>query len=382
MSDSSVSLNRASAKVKRLARWEKVDTNLKRYLATGIIYIDARVHGKAVCESTKTTDLAEARLIRNKRLHEEGQVAAAGGNQETARQWTVRDRLMAERESLTSYAKKESSKAYYMEILGIIEKTWPNLGQKIRAISATDIQAWLKKIQRYSGPRYNRVLTTMGKFFKQAVSKGARLDNPIDDLPRKKVAVSKKLTLPTEDEFKELVEEIRKVEYRAGKDGNNSADFVLFLRYTGCRIGEASWLKLTDVDVKKWQLNIPGLITKNGHPRSVPIVPPLRPIITKWLKAKERGEFLSPSADCRKAIANACARIPLPRLTPHDLRHLFITSCIELGFRAVDIAPWVGHRDNGALILRTYTQVRDKHQQEQVALLNEKLAALAAKKAA
>jgi integrase len=306
---------------------------------------------------------------------------------------------------LANYAGKESSRKYREEILSTFERTWPNLDQKIRAVSASDVQEWLKRLQwkrkgeklvgeqanksaekpakkaapkGYSPQRYNRLLTTAEKFFKAAVRKGVRLDNPIEDLDRKKVAVSKALTLPTEAEFHEIVETIRNVRCRDGlKD--DSADFVLFLRYTGCRIGEASLLKRADVDVKNWQLNIPGAITKNGQPRSVTIVEPLQPIITRWLAEKVRGEFLTPTANCRKALANACKRLGMTHLTPHDLRHLFITSCIELGFRAVDIAPWVGHRDNGALILRTYTQIRDQHQKEQAALLNAKLTALAAK---
>src|SRR5262249_53532781 len=153
-----------------------------------------------------------------------------------------------------------------------------NLDQKLRAVTAGDLKTWLKAIKDYSAPRYNRTLTTVSNWFAKAVSKGARLDNPIDEFDRKKVAVSKALTLPTEEGFNELVEEIRK-----GREGDSSANFVLFLRYTGCRIGEASLLKLSDVDTRKWQINIPGSITKNGHARSVPIVPPLRPIVQKWL---------------------------------------------------------------------------------------------------
>src|ERR1041385_4913857 len=70
-----------AAKVSAPARWEAVETNLKRYVASGVFYIHAKVRGKSICESTKTTDLAEARLARNKRLHEQGQLLTAGGGQ-------------------------------------------------------------------------------------------------------------------------------------------------------------------------------------------------------------------------------------------------------------------------------------------------------------
>ena len=114
----------------------KADTNPKRNIRTGGFYSDARVQGKAICESTKTTDLAEARLIRNGRLHQEGELVAAGGDQAGARHVTVRQCLVAERASLASDDKKQSSKEYREGLLAIIERTWPNLDQKTRAVSS------------------------------------------------------------------------------------------------------------------------------------------------------------------------------------------------------------------------------------------------------
>ena len=57
----------------------------------------------------------------------------------------------------------------------------------------------------------------------------------------------------------------------------------------------------------------------------------------------------------KKAVAEA------KPWTHHDFRHFFVTTCIEAGVDIPTVAKWVGHRDGGALLMRTYTHVRDAH---------------------
>ena len=54
----------------------------------------------------------------------------------------------------------------------------------------------------------------------------------------------------------------------------------------------------------------------------------------------------------------------MARITHHDLRHLFATRCIESGVDIPTVSRWLGHRDGGALAMRTYGHLRDQHSTE------------------
>jgi integrase len=55
------------------------------------------------------------------------------------------------------------------------------------------------------------------------------------------------------------------------------------------------------------------------------------------------------------------AALPIPRITHHDLRHLFATRCIESGMDIPTVAHWLGHSDGGALAMKVYGHLRREH---------------------
>ena len=59
--------------------------------------------------------------------------------------------------------------------------------------------------------------------------------------------------------------------------------------------------------------------------------------------------------------------VKIPRITHHDLRHLFATVCIEAGTDIPTVSRWLGHKDGGALAMKTYGHLRDEHSQASAA---------------
>jgi integrase len=51
----------------------------------------------------------------------------------------------------------------------------------------------------------------------------------------------------------------------------------------------------------------------------------------------------------------------------HDLRHLFISYCVMGGIPIMTVARWVGHKDGGVLIGKTYGHLLKTHLVEQAA---------------
>ena len=66
-------------------------------------------------------------------------------------------------------------------------------------------------------------------------------------------------------------------------------------------------------------------------------------------------------SECQKAMNRAAKKLGIPRLTHHDLRHLFATRCIESGVDIPTVSRWLGHKDGGALAMRVYGHLRDYH---------------------
>jgi integrase len=115
---------------------------------------------------------------------------------------------------------------------------------------------------------------------------------------------------------------------------------VIFLLYTGARIGEALWLNWRDVDLTRSHVIFPvdlsdGRRTKNNEPRGVPLHPRLRAALAN-LPHREGMVFRRPdgmayerlrdgatsaSDGIRKAFAGACKRAGIKNFTVHDCRH-------------------------------------------------------------
>jgi hypothetical protein len=61
------------------------------------------------------------------------------------------------------------------------------------------------------------------------------------------------------------------------------------------------------------------------------------------------------------------AALPIPRITHHDLRHLFASHCIESGVDIPTVSRWLGHVDGGALCMKVYGHLRRSHSQDMAA---------------
>lgn len=70
--------------------------------------------------------------------------------------------------------------------------------------------------------------------------------------------------------------------------------------------------------------------------------------------------------DAQGFITSACRKLKIQRFTTHALRHLFGTACLEAGVDVRTVAGWLGHKDNGALLLKVYSHVRGQHEAEMI----------------
>jgi len=105
--------------------------------------------------------------------------------------------------------------------------------------------------------------------------------------------------------------------------------------------------------------------TKNWEIRRVPMIPDMRRLLERITSERGEKEFstdpLMRVQECQGAINTACKKLGIARFTHHDLRHLFATRCIESGVDIPNVSRWLGHKDGGALAMKTYGHLRDQH---------------------
>jgi integrase len=184
--------------------------------------------------------------------------------------------------------------------------------------------------------------------------------NPAEKLKRVPVR-AKQLTLPSGDQFLQLVDV---VEHAGAWCSRDCADFLRGLAFTGCRKGEAGQIEWRDVDLEAGEIIIrgdPETGTKNWTVRRVPLIPDARALF-KRMRNEREAEPLDAKVfrvgECQKALDRACKKVGAERITHHDLRHLFATRCIESGVDIPTVSRWLGHKDGGALAMKTYGHLR------------------------
>jgi integrase len=260
---------------------------------------------------------------------------------------------------------KPRTRDYWRECLVALQKSWPGLNKtEVRRIKQTDCREWARAYRKTVSPtRYNNTVSVIRHVLNIAMEAGVVYSNAAAAVKRAPVR-GKEITLPTIERFNALIAEMR---VGHSRDSINSADFAAGLAFTGCRKGEAGQIEWRDVDFEVGEIVVRGDAetgTKNWELRRVPLIPDARALFEQ-MRSERAGEPLDAKAfrvgECQKSLDRACKKVGADRITHHDLRHLFATRCIESGVDIPTVSRWLGHKDGGALAMKTYGHLRREH---------------------
>jgi integrase len=345
--------------------WERTRLqNLVRH-KSGRYYARAFAGGKEVWKSLKTShfSVAEARLAEFLKEHRE---RLSNGNGEVSAKMTFGGAAAVHLRNLDdNLSIKPRTRDYWRECLAALQKSWPGLSEtEIRKITQADCKKWASAYAKTaSATRYNNTVSVLRHVLNVAVECGVVYSNAAAAVKRAPVRV-KEIALPTIDKFNALTAEMRAGHSR---DSVNCADLASGLAFTGCRIGEAREIAWRDVDFDAGEIVVRGDAktgTKNWELRRVPLIPDAR-VLFQRMRSERPGELLDAKVfrvgECQKALDRACKKVGTDRITHHDLRHLFATRCIESGVDIPTVSRWLGHKDGGALAMRTYGHLRREH---------------------
>jgi integrase len=353
-------------------QWQKTKVQflLRDKISRGY-YARLYANGKQIWRSLKTDvfSVAQARLA--VLIKEQRSVAKASQTVETGKA-TVETMADAYLEGVRLDTNiKKSTVEYHEKNVSYILKSWPELRTaKPKDVSEADCDAWAHLYaQRYSPTRYNNSIDSLRSVFNEAIKAGMIFRNPAASLSKRAVT-RKHLELPSTEEFSQIVKTVRDA---GAWCSMQCGDLIEFLAYSGCRIGEAEHVRWLDVEESSIWIHGGSEGTKNRERRQVPIIPPMRTLLDdlrmkpRYCRNDSRQGYVLPVRECQKAIDSACATLSIKRFTHHDLRHLFATRCIESGVDIPTVSRWLGHKDGGALAMRTYGHLRDEHSQAMAA---------------
>jgi integrase len=153
-----------------------------------------------------------------------------------------------------------------------------------------------------------------------------------------------------------------------GRHENDVADVVLFMAYSGLRIGEALPLEWEAVNRGEGLLQVKR--EKKGVNPWVAILPEMESLL-RLMQSRATSHLLFPSPFNTKAprdqsavrhrLAAACKALEIGHVTPHGLRSYFVTQARQSGLTDAEIAMLIGDKTGPAIIAQTYGDLRPDH---------------------
>jgi integrase len=363
--------------------------NLLQYVVAGTYYARCKVNGKPVRASLETDVFTTAKLRLPDKLKELRKPKAQVGTfaegrikyeSETNHGYTSRKNRLVKLAPLSvAYRLRclECLRRSLVECLLDSKKTWKELTEqtrqdalaKLEEMKASDFtkdlcNAWQARYSdEYSASVFNNTVNTFRRVLELA-------GLPHDDNPAYKIGrmdiLEKPIRLPSPEQFDHVV---TLVETSGAGQSKDCADFVRFLAFTGTRISEAKKGVWSDVNWQENTLQIHSVKVRNGFDQDVTRIIPLNPALKQLLERLQQKQSPQPTdrickvSECQRSLDRACKLAGCKRLTHHDLRHYFVTKCLQAGVDVFTLAKWVGHRDNGKLLLKVYSHLQAEHSQ-------------------
>ncbi len=360
---------RSSTKLSKDGKWRSFPNlpNLLQYVPTEQYYGRLKIRGKLIRKSLNTNVWTDAKLRLLDFLKGERTRESTPG----APTFTAALALYTERLSQDA-SMKPRSREYRLICIRKIELSWPDLWKlNLSDITPEACRRWAANLRpTLSAQYFNNTIDTLKLILADGIKRhqesgGNQMANPACEIARARV-LPKQLNLPESAQFKTMVASIRR---HSGGWSTKAADLVEFLAYSGLRLyTEAQWVTWEDVDWKRGEIVVrgdPETRTKNWELRRIPMLPDMKRLLESISASRgdaPSGRVLEISR-CPESLKRVCHAMGIPRISHHDLRHLFATRCIESGVDIPTVARWLGHKDGGALAMKTYGHLRNEHSQ-------------------
>ena len=256
----------------------------------------------------------------------------------------------------------------------------PSLGgYPLGSLTHGAVQGWAGGLSKTQSPSsVRKIVNVLSGSLQMAVKDGRLPANPAHGLNLPKVGKPVKRYL-THDEARELadaVDSLGKGMYRGER--NDYGLLVKVLAYCGLRWGEASGLRVQDIDFARGRLEVQHTIVevdgvqldsepKDYEARSIPVPASILADLRSHVEGKEggspafaaaRGGWLRGRVFRRGWLDDAANMIGQDGLTPHELRHTAASLAISAGANVKAVQRMLGHA-SAAVTLDVYSDLFD-----------------------
>lgn len=276
----------------------------------------------------------------------------------------------------------------------------PEFGDRnMRSISAQDLQKFLNRFESSSKSQIACALTTLQSIFAYAKQDRLIEFNPTENLRKPNATPPREKRALTEEERARILDIIPTHKYGL---------YLGVMYYTGMRPGEVRGLQWGDFDWDEGLIHVQrdvdyatsqatvGSLKTAAADRYIPIASELRALL--WPRRQAPGAFLFSGADGKPLSSTKATRMwiqlmvdcgmaePIPEnaccsardirckytllITPHAMRHNFITMCWENGLDILITMRLVGHA-NYNTTRNIYTHLSRKHLEDAKAQLDK-----------
>ena len=302
---------------------------------SGKYLVDVCVNKK---RKTKTFDtLEEAIKSRELLLTDTKAEAEAEYNASPENDWTLEYAI--KRTFQLVWEGKDSARTCEFNSEAAVKFFGPDM--RIRLITLDRIDSYVEHLldSGNSGSTVNRKLSCLSRILRTAQERGKIKSLP--KMPRRREGTHRVRFLSPAEEQRVL----DTADYLGYQDHK---DAITMLIYTGFRCSELWRLERRDVDLQHG--TITAWKTKNGNPRTIPIVAKIRPIIEGRMEdAADDTSRLFPTAS-NDWLRQVWDKIRLhlgfdkdSQFVPHMLRHTCATRLAQKGASMMIIKEWMGH---------------------------------------
>jgi integrase len=197
---------------------------------------------------------------------------------------------------------------------------------------------------------------------------------PFDGIRKEKHVPERKQIPAAADIEKYVATAIKK----CPKSGQQFADYLRFLMYSGARETETLSLQWADVDFPKRQVHF-HRNTKFSKSRYLDFNPKLEAHLrAMYERRKQDVLWLFPSprpnlqggrlTNFRRTLEKVRDEVGV-YLSDHYLRHYFTSQAVMAGVDRIVLAGWLGHEDGGKLIAKVYGHLSNEYEQTQATKL-------------
>jgi integrase len=293
-------------------------------------YVTYRVDGRMIRESSRTESKMVAEKLLQKRLGEAGLGMAPEQDVKHVSYESCRDAWLASNKKGYSAMKPIDAFFKNKRAISITTDTLREYIAKRRAEGVAD-------------STIRRGLNNLRAILNQARKEGKLR---LSDIPHFPMAMLKELAprkgFVDPPQFEKLLAALPE----------NLRPLILFIYFTGCRVGAATRIEWSMVERDCSAIHLPGEITKSGEPLALPLTGNLKPLAEKLRKAFRHEGTVFDATNLRKEWNKACVATKLGTvtglkrtgLTVHDLRRSAVRNLVRAGV-SEDVAMKIsGHK--------------------------------------